>query len=327
MVFPLWLMLVVPSPTFALEEASGPAYIALPASQKMRLIWNNIRSNTTPSPYSDLTLFGTLLWPARPTFELPGDQLPVQRRKLIHSGMGNVGKVEFVPVNSANNYTGLFKGATQGIIRVSHGIDPEAGNNFGLGIRPFPGLGLKFLRDGAESASLVAMYSIHGQDSWNVFAHNWSNHHDPLTGILKILVGAKLATGSPYYQKVGLSDFAMIGQDGESVPASQVNFPYKLVFKPTGSIMFPDSYHGPVHEDLLSIPKGSVLWNVYAWDHPQQLGGKEELLGAIVLRSEMVTSHWADTRLFFKHQDMRDDLKLRPEWADHAQQWNPLSFD
>lgn len=41
--------------------------------------------------------------------------------------------------------------------RVSHGIDPEAGNNFGLGIRPFPGLGLKFLRDGAESASLVQL--------------------------------------------------------------------------------------------------------------------------------------------------------------------------
>ena len=326
--FAVLLLFLFSIQTLALEEASGPAYIALSAEEKMRLIWDNISSNSTPNPWADLTLFKALLWPATPTFELPGDQLPIHREKLLHSGMGNVGKVEFVPADdSANKYTGLFKGAKHGIIRVSQGISPENAVHFGCEMQPFPGLGLKFFRDGVESASLVAMFSMYGQESWNIFANNWSNHHPPLTGILKILVGAKLASGSQYYNKVGLSDFAMIAQNGESEPVSQVNFPFKLIFKPTGEIMFPDSYHGPVHEDLASIPAGSVLWNVYALDKPEELEGKEELLGAIVLRSELVTSHWADTRLFFRHQDMGDDLKLRPEWFKHTHKWNPFSLD
>lgn len=44
-----------------------------------------------------------------------------------------------------------------------------------------PGIGLKFLRDGIDSANLVAMYSVAGQDSWNFFANDFSNHIPPVT--------------------------------------------------------------------------------------------------------------------------------------------------
>ena len=39
-----------------------------------------------------------------------------------------------------------------------------------------PGMGLKFLRDGIDSANLVAMNSVEGQASWNFFLNDFSNH-------------------------------------------------------------------------------------------------------------------------------------------------------
>ena len=37
-------------------------------------------------------------------------------------------------------------------------------------------MGLKFLRDGVDSANLVAMFDIAGQESWNFFKNVLSNH-------------------------------------------------------------------------------------------------------------------------------------------------------
>jgi hypothetical protein len=37
-------------------------------------------------------------------------------------------------------------------------------------------MGLKFLRDGVDSANLVAMYSVDGQDTFNFFANDFKNH-------------------------------------------------------------------------------------------------------------------------------------------------------
>ena len=32
----------------------------------------------------------------------------------------------------------------------------------------------------------------------------------------------------------------------------------------------------------------------------------------------MVTSFWGDDHMFFRHQRMEDDLKLRPEWEPYT---------
>jgi hypothetical protein len=51
-------------------------------------------------------------------------------------------------------------------------------------------MGLKFLRDGIDSANLVAMYSVNGQPGeWNFFAHEFQNH-------IKAASGAALAAVS-----------------------------------------------------------------------------------------------------------------------------------
>lgn len=40
-----------------------------------------------------------------------------------------------------------------------------------------PGMGLKFLRDGIDSANLVSMWSVAGQpNDWNFFSNTFFNH-------------------------------------------------------------------------------------------------------------------------------------------------------
>jgi len=42
--------------------------------------------------------------------------------------------------------------------------------------------------------------------------------------------------------------------------------------------------------------------------------GIEKHIANIVLESELVTSKWADEKMFFRHNRMDDDLRYRPEW-------------
>ena len=39
-----------------------------------------------------------------------------------------------------------------------------------------PGMAIKFLRDGTDSANTFAMNSVNGQESWDYFLLPWSNH-------------------------------------------------------------------------------------------------------------------------------------------------------
>jgi len=103
------------------------------------------------------------------TFSTKGDVMHTgwtgTRTKYIHS-VGTHGKV-VLNSNGNHPFTGLFQGANKGIVRLSSAAKPELGNpDAPLG----PGMGLKFLRDGMDSANLVAMYSVNGQPGeWNFF--------------------------------------------------------------------------------------------------------------------------------------------------------------
>jgi hypothetical protein len=89
-----------------------------------------------------------------PTMKAPGDAMPAGRVKFIHA-IGAVAKVKFLSYGN-HPYSGIFKGADQGLIRFSSAATPTK-------TQPMvPGFGLKFLRDGKDSANLVAMYSVDG---------------------------------------------------------------------------------------------------------------------------------------------------------------------
>jgi len=251
-----------------------------------------------------------------PSLEWVGDTFEnqlLQRKKYIHS-VGNVGKVRFIPVAN-NGYTGMLgQGSDMGFIRCSAAKQPDvskttadqAKGNF------IPGFSLKLLRDGMASANLVAMIGLSGGPSWNYFATEFTNHILPEDGFIASAGAAKFAGASPDVFTVGISDFAMYTQDGKKV-ASPV-FPFELIFKPTSAIhiMFPDSYQGTYFTDqLASVPADAALYDVYALASPN---ASQVKIGQLKLTTQMTTSYFGDRYMFFKHQDMRDDIASHPDW-------------
>merc|ERR1719481_383667 len=214
-------------------------------------------------------IFGILSEDMCDTLHQDGDQMPVDasgnpRKKFIHS-VGSVASVEFVSTGY-HPYTGLFTGAKHGVMRVSLAVEPDPAL-----LNIIPSFGVKFLRDGRESGSVLAMESGTGQESWNIFKNDWSNHLPPFPDTP---IPNKFATATPLIEFVGLSNMARFGEDGRET--YHPTFPFKLVFKPNPEIQnFPDEYHGPFTDDLASIPKYTILFKVYAWDAPSELGGTE----------------------------------------------------
>ena len=86
------------------------------------------------------------------------------------------------------------------------------------------------------------------------------------------------------HRQVGISDWGKFGQDG--VEEKVLSFPYRqnswifnrlqnswlkklyrLRFHPTGNITFSDNYVRPTNQDLVTIPSGSVLYQVVTRQH------------------------------------------------------------
>jgi len=55
-------------------------------------------------------------------------------------------------------------------------------------------MGLKFLRDNVDSANLVAMYSVDGQDTFNFFANDFKNHIPNSTSIATYTLAAHFSS-------------------------------------------------------------------------------------------------------------------------------------
>lgn len=137
-----------------------------------------------------------------PTFSTKGDAMPKNtwwpnsiRTKFIHS-VGVHGKVKFVSTGD-HPYTGIFKGASSGIIRLSSAAKPTADNKSPL----TPGMGLKFLRDGIDSANLVSMFDLVGTlNDWNFFSKDFTTHIPFVTNpnTVQKMIANKFATQTSF---------------------------------------------------------------------------------------------------------------------------------
>lgn len=76
------------------------------------------------------------------------------------------------------------------MVRFSSAIEPSIDGN------PLTaGMGLKFLRDGIDSANLVAMFSVDGTPGdWNIFSKNFTNHIPAAQGSNQKALSLKFAT-------------------------------------------------------------------------------------------------------------------------------------
>jgi len=305
--FTTFLMVIMFTGSLCYEDVSSKAYLDLSASEKSRIIFQNCLENTSPADwFSTFKMLG-LFWESMcPTLRAQGDELPKDRSKYIHT-VGSTGRVEWQDLGG-HNYTGLFEGADFGIVRLSLAKEPNEDE-----LNTTPGMGLKFLRDGMDSSNLVAMFGLDGQDSWNFFENDFSNHIGEGSAA-NLPIKLKFSRYAMHVQQVGLSDWSTHKQDGTQV--ENPVFPYSLRFHPTGKITFPTTYTKPLSEHFATIENGTTLYEIFALDKPREMNGIEEHIGNLVTTSRLVSSWWGDRRLFFRHQDMAEDLSINPEWKE-----------
>jgi len=298
----------------------GPTWQQKSNKQKLSLLWNAIVQDEDSALWpSTLELAELFLEPMNPTFNSSTDDMPYEgmfdvfpRKKLIHS-VGCVGMAQLVTSENFS-YTGLFSGADNVLMRFS------TARAYDQTIQSFtPGISFKFLRSGVASANFMTMYSLEGQPSFNFFKHDLTNHVPDLSlngsEALKILK-YKFLTESDWPSMLGLSDFASFDQNGNEV--STPSFPFRLVFQPLSDlkIMFPDQYtaNNSLCEQIGTLSPRQ-LYNVYAEDTP---GDNPFLIGVVNLVSQVVTSNFGDTGLFFQHHLMEDDFQFYPQWEGPA---------
>ena len=138
-----------------------------------------------------------------------GDEMPWEKKLVFHGHRGklihSVGVVATAEWRSGGDhgYTGVFTGSQHVIIRMSLATPPDPQQ-----LKTTPGIALKFLRDGVASGNMVAMFSVDGQESWNFFKNNFTNHIPSFQSPALFPLGVKFATASRNIQQVGLSDMA-----------------------------------------------------------------------------------------------------------------------
>ena len=174
------------------KDFKGDAYIPLSRQAKSDKIWAKITEN---SKSGDWHFVETLFVGQNESFDTLGDEFDCGftgcRDKTIHS-VGNVGKVQWIDLGG-HPYSGIFKGGDSGYVRMSSAapVDTKTPNMK-------PGMGVKFLRDGVDSANFVAMLSVDGQPSLNFFENDWSNHIPTPTDTALIPLALRFKTATEY---------------------------------------------------------------------------------------------------------------------------------
>ena len=174
------------------KDFKGDEYISLSRQEKSDKIWTKITENSKSGSWH---FTETLFVGQNEVFDTKGDEFDCSwtgcRNKTIHS-VGNVGKVHWISANE-HGYTGIFKGADSGYVRMSSAapVDTKTPNMK-------PGMGVKFLRDGVDSANFVAMFGVDGQDDLNFFANDWSNHIPTPASKSLIPLALRFKTATPY---------------------------------------------------------------------------------------------------------------------------------
>lgn len=257
------------------------------------------------------------------------DVQPPGREKVLCSAGGAVASVRFEWRPSlANHFTGMFRKADYGLVRISSVSCPQAYSRMSFMPALLPMVALKFLRDGdAPSGNVLLSWKKSGQKENNVLAHGVSNHFTenvtyPFTQALKVL---NKYSGFPTF--TGLAEFASVTQEGraEDSPRS----PYVMVLLPPEALKKRAvGVTTSLVNQLRDLKVGDVLYDVYVV--PEPVGRDKAILamdlhsasvwraGRLRMTSEFTSSHFGDRGLFFQHHLFEGDLKLRPEWQDRA---------
>ncbi|HEY9649067.1 MAG TPA: hypothetical protein V6C95_00280 [Coleofasciculaceae cyanobacterium] len=250
-------------------------------------------------------LFVTLL---RIKMDRASDEAPRQWKKAIHAH-GSVAKVKFVPTGDTP-FTGLFKGANYGLLRLSLTGEPSD--------RGFaPGLALKLFVDGHPSENFSALVSLTGQgQNYNFFANEFSNIVPVVNSLGPKFINLIFSRVTRFPTKLYLQGLGQIDQNGHR--ENSPYYPYQIFLVPNPNLQFPETPSHDFRQDLSTIASGTELFSVYAVD-PGKIGDeaavkstnvidqpgyrqKAQLIGSIETTSEFISSFYGDSLLFFRHQ-------------------------
>jgi hypothetical protein len=276
--------------------------------EKHDIVMKKIHANPTPqawpSPITDMWDVSMFI-----SVNAVADVFPQPRKKYMHA-IGTVAPVKFV---SAGNhpYTGLFQGADHGLIRAGMTLpaSPQDGVWFD---KVIPGVALKLFRDGRPSSNVVLIPDVKPQECNSNFFDGYFSTHIAMTDSAQSpfvgFAGKKLGQATACTNQVGTSNVA--AQSGH-VTTNDV-FPFKLEFY-TPQHNFPIACNDFVGSlsNFSTIPPDARLYDVYATQNP---GDERQLIGHLDLTGSFTMSDFGDKNLFFMHQPVEDDFKLRPDW-------------
>lgn len=285
-------------------------YNSWPAKKKQEFIWEN---KILPSQYNQLPplkkidvpgLFLTIL---KIKMDFNSDEAPPGWKKAIHAH-GTVAKIKFIPTEDTP-FTGLFKGADYGLLRLSLTGEPAD-----RGVAP--GMALKLFIDGKPSANFSALVALTGQgNNYNFLANEMSNLVPEEDSFGPKFINWIFRRVSKFPRKLYLQEFGTIDQ--YSNRKNNPNYPYQIFLVPNQEVQFESSPHD-FRDDFATVPSGTTLFSIYAVN-PEQLGDKAaekavekieqsnyrqqaQLIGSLVTTSKFVCSVYGDSRLFFRHQ-------------------------
>jgi hypothetical protein len=225
------------------------------------------------------------------SFDHVSDELPADHQRVLHL-RGSVARAEWRALPDCP-YTGLFRGASSALVRMSLGAPPHWPFPF------VPGLAVKLLVDGEPSANLHLLHSVEGQgQNRDLFAL-------PLTNRIPHAKGWIAWVGEQFFRQVKddpydlpVDHLALMRQDGQlEDPPSH---PHQLVFVPGDHVprrKDPLAQHD-FRRDLAAIEPDTLLYEVHACDQP---GDEPRHIANLFIRSRFVASWWGDERLYFQH--------------------------
>ncbi len=238
------------------------------------------------------------------------DVAPLGYEKPIHPH-GAMATVAF-DAEPNQPFTGIFKGAECGLLRLSVTGDP---NDRGFA----PGLAWKVFVDGKNSRNVAALYTLSGQgDNHNFFEKELSNYVSPEANeTLGTTALFSLVTSKP--TRVMVDKMARVTHSGEKETSEHAPTQIYFVPRPEVKSLFSTSSHD-FRSDLVTLPEGTVVYDLYGTDksiktsifpyfnnkYIKDRRNNAVKIGEIRLTSEFNTSTFGDGGVFFRHERYED---------------------
>ena len=293
-------------------------YQSKPRQDKMQDLWRMI----VPDPHvSEAPIdFHWAEWPTIFTQDMQlsftsSDEMPEGRKKFAHT-QGVVAQVKWTPIEG-HGYSGMFKTGSQDVIMRLSETAMLHEKSTGL----TPSVAFKFLRDGTSSDNIVAMPSFSNSGSWNFLERPMKTRVAPFApdSCEDQTIRKKLVEGSQWPFSCGISHVARDHADGTFLPDEAVIVPYELAFEALApydaayDYEIVDGVQVKWYDQLKRIKAGAKLFQVNALTAPVGAGGVWVPIATIELLTDLYTSTFGDTRLFFSHERVNHDRIYWPK--------------